>query len=450
MRPTARGRLAILAAGTLALAGFLLVKPALAAFGFLVAVALLGVGVPFARSLGAVRGALEVLTTTVSQDERILLRATWEAPPGTRVRLAPWSEERARLVEARDEASGALLTLAPGGQGEIAWNALRVVVTDAAGLFEAERAIPIRASVRVHPSRKRLAEARQAATRGETAMGVVTHAAGAGGQYELSTLRDYSPGDRMRDVDWKRSALLDELLTKTYESETPATLLILVDASRSMRRATGEASRLERAGQVALEAAQLALAQGRPVGLLAFDETRVLGEVAARASPRQLALVSEALAALPRREAYAQRPDVALVGEAASDAFLARAASVRGATLPLGRPLLDVLARATSSHPPGQLTVLALTDFETHPAATLQALLALRARRHDVVCGLLRSAPHGAPPPRSVREAEDAYRELAAQRAARGMLVARGARLVDLTPDAPVAAWASRRPSRVK
>src|SRR5581483_4660617 len=120
MRPTARGRLAILAAGTLALAGFHLVKPALAAFGFLVAVVLLGVGVPFARSLCAVRGALEVLTTTVSQDERILRRATWEAPPGTRGRLAPWSEERARLVEARDEASGALLTLAPGGQGEIA------------------------------------------------------------------------------------------------------------------------------------------------------------------------------------------------------------------------------------------------------------------------------------------------------------------------------------------
>ena len=51
---------------------------------------------------------------------------------------------------------------------------------------------------------------------------------------EFARLRDYAQGDSVRDVDWKATARRSRPVTRVMEAERSQTVLIGVDAGRSM------------------------------------------------------------------------------------------------------------------------------------------------------------------------------------------------------------------------
>ena len=88
---------------------------------------------------------------------------------------------------------------------------------------------------------------------------------------EFAHHRQYSPGDALRDLDWRVYGRTDRYYTKLYEAETNFDCTILIDASTSMNYASGKVSKLEYAKFLAASLAYVVLKQRDSVGLSVFD-----------------------------------------------------------------------------------------------------------------------------------------------------------------------------------
>lgn len=98
---------------------------------------------------------------------------------------------------------------------------------------------------------------------------------------EFAHHRQYSPGDAIRDIDWRVFGRTERYYTKLYEAETNYDCHLLVDASASMNYASGKVSKLEYAKFLAASLAYIVLRQRDSVGLSVFDS-----EVRAYLPPR--------------------------------------------------------------------------------------------------------------------------------------------------------------------
>jgi uncharacterized protein (DUF58 family) len=88
---------------------------------------------------------------------------------------------------------------------------------------------------------------------------------------EFAHHRQYSPGDAIRDIDWRVFGRTDRYYTKLYEAETNFDCTILIDASASMSYGSGKVSKLEYAKFLAASLAYVVLKQRDSVGLSVFD-----------------------------------------------------------------------------------------------------------------------------------------------------------------------------------
>jgi uncharacterized protein (DUF58 family) len=88
---------------------------------------------------------------------------------------------------------------------------------------------------------------------------------------EFAHHRQYSPGDEIRDIDWRVYGRTDRYYTKLYEAETNFDCTILIDASASMSYGSGKVNKLEYAKFLAASLAYVVLKQRDSVGLSVFD-----------------------------------------------------------------------------------------------------------------------------------------------------------------------------------
>jgi uncharacterized protein (DUF58 family) len=96
-----------------------------------------------------------------------------------------------------------------------------------------------------------------------------------GSSVEFAEHKEYSPGDEVRDVDWKAYAKLDRYYVKQFEQESQLTVYLVLDASASMKFRGGGLGKLEYAGLVTAALAYLVVQQQDKVGLLACGDKQV-------------------------------------------------------------------------------------------------------------------------------------------------------------------------------
>lgn len=89
---------------------------------------------------------------------------------------------------------------------------------------------------------------------------------------EFAHHRPYVPGDEIRHLDWRVYARTERYYIKLYEAETNFDANLLLDASSSMRYASGDISKLEYAKFMAASLAYLVVEQHDSVGLAVFDD----------------------------------------------------------------------------------------------------------------------------------------------------------------------------------
>src|SRR5210317_115230 len=88
---------------------------------------------------------------------------------------------------------------------------------------------------------------------------------------EFAHHRQYSPGDPIRDLDWRVYGRTDRYYTKLYEAETNFDCYLLIDASASMTYGSGKVTKLEYAKFLAASLAHMVLKQRDSVSLSVFD-----------------------------------------------------------------------------------------------------------------------------------------------------------------------------------
>jgi uncharacterized protein (DUF58 family) len=89
---------------------------------------------------------------------------------------------------------------------------------------------------------------------------------------EFARLRDYAQGDSVREVDWKATARRTRPVTRVMESERSQSILICVDAGRSMAARVDGLTKLDHAVNAALFLAFVAVRNGDRVGLVVFSD----------------------------------------------------------------------------------------------------------------------------------------------------------------------------------
>jgi len=89
---------------------------------------------------------------------------------------------------------------------------------------------------------------------------------------EFAEVREYQPGDDVRNIDWNVSARMNHPFVKVFDEERELTVVILFDSSAS----ESFGSRLQQKGQVAIEIAALlassAIKNNDKVGLIIFSD----------------------------------------------------------------------------------------------------------------------------------------------------------------------------------
>jgi len=204
---------------------------------------------------------------------------------------------------------------------------------------------------------------------------------GAGSEFE--SLREYTPDDDPRRIDWRASARSQKAVVRDFHTERNHTIVVAVDCGRLMAAQSGGASKLDHALGAAVSLVRACAQGGDRIGFVAFDEA-LRAWVPPQRPARALAPILEATLALAPR-----------------------------ACEPSYRTLANVLQERQKK----RALIVLLTDFvEGASTPGLEAYLSLLARRHCVLLvgirdRLLREVEAAAPDVAGL----DVYRRLVLQ-----------------------------------
>jgi uncharacterized protein (DUF58 family) len=157
-------------------------------------------------------------------------------------------------------------------RGQYAFGDLHLRLDGPLGLGSLLLSVPAGAEARVYPNlrgprRYELALRRRALH----SVGVRSaRRMGSGGEFEQ--LREYVPGDALRDFEWKASAKRLRPITRVHGQEQSQSVLLALDTGRMMGTQLDELTKLDHAIHAALLLAWVALRAGDRVGVILFAE----------------------------------------------------------------------------------------------------------------------------------------------------------------------------------
>ncbi len=133
------------------------------------------------------------------------------------------------------------------------------------------RAVVPPAAVRVYPNIAGVGRYELAARRGQLKELGVRSVRALGPGTEIEGLRDYTPDDEYRRIDWKATARRGAPVTRELRDERSQHVVILIDAGRLGAAPLAAGLRIDHAVNAALVLAHVAAIRGDRVGLLVFD-----------------------------------------------------------------------------------------------------------------------------------------------------------------------------------
>jgi uncharacterized protein (DUF58 family) len=89
---------------------------------------------------------------------------------------------------------------------------------------------------------------------------------------EFSEVREYQPGDDIRNIDWNVTARFGHPFLKIYREERELVVMLMVDLSGSQRFGTGQRFKTEAAAEIAALLSLAAIKNNDKVGLLIYTD----------------------------------------------------------------------------------------------------------------------------------------------------------------------------------
>lgn len=211
-------------------------------------------------------------------------------------RIQPYGADALELGEVDDRFQLASRTAA---EAEFAISAQRsgrwmlhgfdVAVTDPLGLLEARDYLPSMHAFECYPHAARGASKTRAHRMEAMAIQSVGRhmVSQTGTGTVLRELRDYNPGDPLRNVAWKATARHRRLIARDYEREVTLSVYVLVDMSSSMRGGLWQGQKLEHTIGLATEIADTIIRGRDRAGVMTFDE-KLYGHIPPGMAPAHL------------------------------------------------------------------------------------------------------------------------------------------------------------------
>ena len=98
------------------------------------------------------------------------------------------------------------------------------------------------------------------------------HSAFKGRGMSFAEVREYQPGDDVRDIDWNVSARFDRTYVKVYEEERELTVMLLIDVSGSLEFGSEERTQRDLVTEIAATLSFSAIRNNDKIGVLFFSD----------------------------------------------------------------------------------------------------------------------------------------------------------------------------------
>ena len=296
--------------------------------------------------------------------------------------------------------------LRPGGRGEQIFDSVDLLLHSGLKLWRKRISEGEGEAVRVYPNFAAVAKYALLATDNKLSQMGIKKRRRRGEGLEFHQLREYRPGDSMRQIDWKATSRIRKLISREYQDQRDQQVFFLIDCGRRMTAKDGELSHFDHSLNSVLLLAYVALRQGDAVGLMTFSGTPRY------VAPRKGAgMVNVVLNALYDLQPGMQSPDYS---SAATD--------------------LRKRVRKRS-------LVIIVTNLRDEDSGELLPVLSMLRRRHLVLVASLREQIIGSVLKRPVHGFDDALRLASTQRYLRARrkvhdaIVNAGALSLDVEPE---------------
>lgn len=140
------------------------------------------------------------------------------------------------------------------------------------GLWQRLLDYDVSSVIHVYPDMKQLSEYALLARTNRLNLLGVRRTRRIGQDNEFERLRDYTPDDNYKHIDWRSTARRRKLTVKDFQTNQSQRLIFLLDCGRMMTNLAGELSLLDHSLNAMLMLSYVALSHGDSVGLLCFSD----------------------------------------------------------------------------------------------------------------------------------------------------------------------------------
>jgi len=215
-----------------------------------------------------VNGVTEVvLVVSNASSATLRMGISDELPPRCELvgRAFPIELELSRQAEAEVG-----YALRPQRRGELAFGRVVTLLRSPLGFWERRCRCGRADTVRVYPDFALVAGYLDLLAQQQSVQLGIHRAQRRGEGLEFLQLREYRPGDSLRQIDWKATARRRSLISREYQDERDQHVVLLVDSGRRMRASDGALSHFDHALNALLLLAYVALKQGDTVAVRVF------------------------------------------------------------------------------------------------------------------------------------------------------------------------------------
>lgn len=164
----------------------------------------------------------------------------------------------------------------PVARGDFQWGDINIRYRSTLGSFVRQVRYPAAAAVRVYPNVLDVRKYDLLARKGLLTELGLRNAKVFGAGTEFERLRDYTPDDEFKRINWKATARRNKPIAIEYETERSQHVICVLDSGRLMRPQLGDIQKLDYAINAALLTSYVATLRGDQIGMLTFaDEVGV-------------------------------------------------------------------------------------------------------------------------------------------------------------------------------
>lgn len=170
-------------------------------------------------------------------------------------------------IASKDESPQFNYRLKPLKRGELSFGKTFIRLFSPLGLWIRQTHSGEPMLIRVYPNFQPIAQMALQTTVFHNALGLQKQRRRGQGM-DFEQLREYRPGDAMRQIDWKATTRLNKMISREYQDERNQRILLMIDCGRRMSAGDHELSHFDHSLNAALLLSYVGLRYGDAVGMM--------------------------------------------------------------------------------------------------------------------------------------------------------------------------------------